>query len=337
MPVHETDDWLAKYVRARPREVPASLGARLASLAVAIPLLAWQPYSAAARELEVHFPSSGVVLAGALALPPSPGKRLPAAVFVSGDGPQDRDGGLGRTGIFHVLAESLVARGIVVLRHDDRGAGSSSAAPGPPSYRALLGDTRAALAFVRRRSEVDPARVVLIGHSEGAKTCEVLAAEDQRIAGIVLLGGATAVNVDSLLEEQARLNPGGPAAHLLPTLARAKAGEQAQGSADLTDWMREHLELPPRSLLPRIRCPVFIAQGGADHLVREHHAHEAAALLVAGGNPDVLVHVFPELSHAFNHWTPGTRHSAEVDAADPVVTRAIAEWVLTKVSARKHP
>jgi len=228
-----------------------------------------------------------------------------------------------------------VGRGVIVLRHDDRGAGSSSVVPGPPSYRALVGDTRAALAYVRRRSEIDSDRVVLLGHSEGAKTCEVLAAEDRRIAGIVLLGGATAVNVDSLLEEQARLSPGGPAAHLLPTLDRAKAGEHAQGPADLTDWMREHLELPPGRLLPRIRCPVLIVQGGADHLVREHHAREAAALLEAAGNTDVSVRVFPGLSHVFNHWTPGAQHSPGLDAADPVVARAVAEWVSAKVSLKR--
>ncbi|HEY6194078.1 MAG TPA: alpha/beta fold hydrolase [Candidatus Eisenbacteria bacterium] len=258
-------------------------------------------------------------------------------VFVSGDGPQDRDGNLGRAGLFHVLADSLLARGVIVLRHDDRGAGSSSTAPGPPSYRALLGDTRAALAFVRGRREVDPDRVVLLGHSEGAKTCEALAVEDSKLAGIVLLGGATAVNVDSLLEEQARSNPGGPAAHLLPTLARAKRGERAQGATDLADWMREHLELPPRRLLPRIRCPVLIVQGGADQLVREHHAREAAAVLVAGGNPDVSLRIFPGLSHVFNHWTPGAPRSPELDAADPVVAQAIAEWVFARTSATTHP
>jgi len=256
-------------------------------------------------------------------------------VFVTGDGPQDRDGGLGPAGLFHILADSLVGRGVIVLRHDDRGAGSSSADPGPPSYLALIGDTRAALAFARRRSEVDSDRVVLIGHSEGAKTCEVLAAEDPKIAGIVLLAGATAVNVDSLLEEQARLNPGGPAARLLPTMSRAKAGERAHGPADLTDWMREHLELPPRRLLSRIRCPVLIVQGGADHLVREHHAREAAALLEAAGNPDVSVRVFPGLSHAFTHWTPGAQHSPGLDAADPVVAQAVAEWVSGRTLAKK--
>src|SRR5262245_60404462 len=317
--------------------MPRPRGDLRACLSIAVVLLGCRPHSEAPRELEVRFANGGVVLAGTLSLPAAAGPRRPAVVFISGDGPQDRDASLGPAGIFHVLADSLVARGLIVLRHDDRGAGGSSSAPGPPSYRALVGDTRAALGYMRGRSEVDPDRVVLIGHSEGAKTCEVLAVEDSRVAGLVLLGGATAVNVDSLLEEQARLNPAGPAARLLPTLARAKGGKRAQGPADLADWMREHLELPPRLLLPRIRCPVLIVQGGADHLVREHHAREAATLIEAGGNPDVSVRVFPGLSHALNRWAPGAQHSAEVDAADPSAAHAIAEWVDAKTVARHRP
>jgi len=319
---------------------PANRRRRAASatvLAAGLVLFGCQARSAGPRQLEVRFANGGVVLAGTLSLPASAGKRRPAAVFISGDGPQDRDGNLGPTGIFHILAESLTARGVVVLRHDDRGSGSSSAVPGPPSYRALLGDTRAALDFVRHRSEVDPDRVVLIGHGEGAKTCEVIAPEDAKLAGIVLLAGATAVNVDSLLEEQARSDPSGPARRLLPTLARARAGERARTPDDLTDWMREHLELAPDRLLPRIRCPVLIVQGGADQLVREHHAPEAAALITAGGNADVTVRVFPGLSHVFNHWTPGAQRTPALDAADPAVAGTIAEWVLAKTFSVNHP
>src|SRR5262249_1039201 len=152
-----------------------SLRLAMAGLAAAVALVGCRASSDGPRELEVRFASDSVGLAGTLSLPLSHGERRPAGVFVTGDGPQDRGGNLGRRRVFHVLAESLVVLGVVVLRHDDRGAGSSSAVSSPPSYRALLGDTRAALAFVRHRSEVDPDRVVLIGHSEGAKTCEVLA------------------------------------------------------------------------------------------------------------------------------------------------------------------
>src|SRR3989442_15685899 len=197
------------------------------------------------RDYEVSFRHDDVTLPGTLSIPTGRVRRWPVAVFVSGDGPQDRGDDPAGGNLFRVLADSLVAHGVAVLRHDDRGAGRSTMPTGPPSYHALLGDTRAAISFVRNRDEIDGRRVVLVGHSEGAKTCEVLAAEDASIAGIALLAGATAVNVDTLLEEQARLDPDGPGPRLMHTLERAKAGEQAQNAADLTDWMREHLEIAP--------------------------------------------------------------------------------------------
>jgi hypothetical protein len=111
-------------------------------------------------------------------------------VFVTGDGPQDRDANPGGSGLFRVLSDSLVAQGIATLRLDDRGAGRSSATLTPPSYRALIDDARVAVAWARGRPQIDPRRVTLIGHSEGAKTCAILAAEDPGIAAIALLAGA---------------------------------------------------------------------------------------------------------------------------------------------------
>ena len=284
------------------------------------------PRSVARHDLDVSFRAGNVTLSGTLSVPGGSVRPRPVAVFVSGDGPQDRDGNPGGAGLFRVLAESLIAHGIVVLRHDDRGAGLSSAPTGPPSYRSLIGDTRAAIAFVRNRAECDPRRVLLVGHSEGAGTCAVLAAEDTSIAGIALLAGATAVNVDTLLEEQARLDPHGPAPRLMPTLARAKAGEDARDPDDLVLWMREHLEIAPREVLPRIRCSVLILQGDADHLVRSHHAAEAAALIERGGNRRVTLRTFPGLSHVFK---PGAPASADVVRVDPIVAGTLARWADT--------
>lgn len=279
--------------------------------------------STARRDHEVSFRNGDVTLAGTLTIPGG-AVRPPVAVFISGDGPQDRDANPGGANLFHVLADTLVARGVAVLRHDDRGAGESSTPTGPPSYRALLGDTRAAIAFVRARGDVDARRVFLVGHSEGAKTCEVLAAEDPGIAGIALLAGATVVNVDSLLEEQARLTPDGPATRLLATLRRARAGEHARDASDLTDWMREHLEYQPRDLLPKLHCPVLILQGEEDRLVRPRHAAEAAAALERAGNRRVTLRTFGGLTHAF------TRSAGGSGTAGTSVPTALAEWIVVQ-------
>lgn len=306
--------------------------ARLIALAAAMLVLADTRTAVnMRRDLEVRFGGDGVTLAGTLGVPAGR-TRSPVAVFVTGDGPQDRHGRPGGSGLFDALAESLLARGIAVLRHDDRGAGGSSTPAGPPSYRALLGDTRAAIAFVRGRTECDGRRVFLMGHSEGSKTCAVLAAEDTALAGIALLAGATAVNVDTLLEEQARLDPHGPATRLLTTLARARAGARARGPGDLVEWMREHLEVAPRAMLPRIRCPVLILQGEADSLVRAHHAAEAAALIERGGNRRVTLRLFAGLSHVFDHRVPGTGGSPGTSRVDPNVPATLARWMAATAS-----
>ncbi len=288
--------------------------------ALALSATALSCASTARRDFEVSVRSGDVTLAGTLSLPG--GRARPAvAIFVSGDGPQDRDANPGGASLFRVLADSLVAEGVAVLRHDDRGAGRSSRPSRPPSYRALLDDTRAAIAFVRQRSDLDARRVFLVGHSEGAKTCEVLAVEDTSIAGVALLAGATVVNVDSLLQEQARLTPDGPAPRFLATLSRAKAGERASSASDLTDWMREHLEFKPRELLPRLRCPVLILQGEADHLVPSHHAVEAAEAIERGGNPRVTLRMLPGLTHAF------TRSAGSGGTSGTGAATALAQWI----------
>ena len=298
----------------------SSVGFSLCPLAALFLLGGCAPGAAGRRDVDATFHNGDIVLVGTLSIPGGH-KRPPVAVFISGDGPQDRDDNPGGASLLRVLADSLVAQGVAVLRHDDRGAGQSTRANAAPSYRALLGDTRAAIAFVRARKELDAHRVFLVGHSEGAKTCEVLAAEDPGIAGIALLGGATVVNVDSLLEEQVRLSPDGPAPGLLPTLRRAQAGQHARDAADLTDWMREHLEIRPSDALARIRCPVLILQGEDDRLVRSHHADEAAAALERGGNRRVTLRTFPGLNHAFTPAAGGT-------TAGTGVARTLAEWIV---------
>jgi pimeloyl-ACP methyl ester carboxylesterase len=167
----------------------------------------------------------------------------------------------------------------------------------------------------------------LIGHSEGAKTCAILAAEDPGIAAIALLAGATAVNVDSLLLEQARSTPEGPAPRLLEVVRATRSGAHASGPGDLTDWVSEHLEVAPRDVLARIRCPVLILQGGSDHLVPPHHAGEAAAVIRAGGNGRVTVRIFPGLSHVFNHSRPGVAQTPDERRVDPVVASTLAVWL----------
>ena len=75
-------------------------------------------------EHEVTFRHGGVTLAGTLSLPSNGQVRWPLAVFISGDGPQTRDGVPGAGDLVTALRAALLDSGIAVLRHDDRGAGT---------------------------------------------------------------------------------------------------------------------------------------------------------------------------------------------------------------------
>jgi alpha-beta hydrolase superfamily lysophospholipase len=123
------------------------------------------PGAGSPAERPVSIPASGgVTLAGSLLVPQGHGP-FPAAVLVSGFGPQDRDGG---GGAYRRLAEGLAQRGLVVLRYDKRGIGGSD---GPAlswlDARPLAADAAAAVRLLSAIPGIDTRRVTLVGHSQG--------------------------------------------------------------------------------------------------------------------------------------------------------------------------
>jgi pimeloyl-ACP methyl ester carboxylesterase len=153
---------------------------------------------------EVTFTNGEVTLAGTLSLPPSSG-RHPAVFFVSGSGPQDRDGATGAIPgyePFAAIAEHLARNGIAVLRYDDRGVGESSGDYGTATEPDFVNDARTALEFLLARSDIDAKRVGIVGQSEGGMIAAMIAAADSRPAFVISLAGP-AVKGDELLLRQA--------------------------------------------------------------------------------------------------------------------------------------
>ncbi|MGE3172147.1 MAG: alpha/beta hydrolase family protein [Planctomycetota bacterium] len=114
-------------------------------------------------------------LAGTLTLPEGPGP-FPAAVLISGSGPQDRDETLLGHKPFLVLADDLTRHGFAVLRYDDRGTAKSTGDHATATSLDFADDARAAVRFLRARPEIDGDRVGLIGHSEGGLIAPIVAA-----------------------------------------------------------------------------------------------------------------------------------------------------------------
>lgn len=83
----------------------------------------------------------------------------------------------------------LSSRGIAALRYDKRGiAQSGSLLRGEtPAFSVYAEDVAKAVDFVRAESGADPAKVFIIGHSEGAVLAIKAALMREDVAGIVLV------------------------------------------------------------------------------------------------------------------------------------------------------
>lgn len=147
--------------------------------------------------------AAGVELAGTLTLPEGPGPH-PAAVLISGSGPQDRNEALAGHKPFLVLADYLTRRGIAVLRFDDRGVGESTGTFGTATSEDFATDVRAGVEYLKTRSEIDPSRIGLIGHSEGGLIAPLVANTSDDIAYLVLMAGP-GVRGDEILLQQSEL------------------------------------------------------------------------------------------------------------------------------------
>lgn len=141
-------------------------------------------------EIEVTFtnPEANITLSGTLTLPVGPGP-FPAAILISGSGPQDRDSTLAGHRTFLVLSDYLTRRGIAVLRYDDRGVMKSEGDFHQATTADFATDAQAAWAFLHSHPRIDGHRIGLVGHSEGALIGTMVAAQNPKVAFLVLLAG----------------------------------------------------------------------------------------------------------------------------------------------------
>ncbi|GLY47766.1 alpha/beta hydrolase [Lentzea sp. NBRC 102530] len=155
----------------------------------------WLP----AHDEEVSFVVDGTTTYGTLHVPARlRGERLRAALLLPGSGPTDRDGNQLPSLTPNTLRDLALVLGrdrVVTLRFDKYGTGRTglgewAGRPQELDHPAFVRQAAAARDYLRDRGEVAPRRVALAGHSEGALTALVLAADaprDRRTAALILL------------------------------------------------------------------------------------------------------------------------------------------------------
>jgi pimeloyl-ACP methyl ester carboxylesterase len=171
------------------------------------------PYPYMEEELRFQNKKEGFMLAGTLSLPEGPGP-FPAVILVSGSGSQNRDEEIFGHKPFRVIADHLTRNGIAVLRYDDRGVGKSGGNAAGSTTEDLAEDARGALDFLFTRDDIDPARIGIIGHSEGGMIAFMLASALENLRFVVSMAGPGVDGKTILLDQSehiARLSGVAPA------------------------------------------------------------------------------------------------------------------------------
>lgn len=297
------------------------------------------PYTA----MDVTVPTpAGHTLAGTLTLPKGAAGRVPAVILVTGSGPQDRDSYMPVIPdyrFFRQIADTLSRRGIAVLRMDDRGVGGSGGAAADVTTEDFAADVHAGVAWLRAHPEVDPARIAVVGHSEGGIIAPMVAVEDERIAAVGLLAAPSwsgrRISDMQLRDAIARTGPAGTALDSAVARAAAHRDSVAEGMP----WVRWFLAHDPLPVARQVRAPVLILQGATDQQITVGQAEELAAAVRAGGNGDVTVRVFPDINHLFLRDADGTadpaRYASLPDKRVPAeVIGTLADWLAERLHAR---
>lgn len=175
------------------------------------------------------------------------------------------------------VSEPLLAAGLDVLLLDARGHGRSDDAD-VVSMPAFAEDIRVALAWLRDQPRVDPARVVLVGHSVGAGACLFVAADDPDLAAVVSM--ASMADPEAFMADRLRQR--------LPGLLAALALRYVEHAIGF-----RFSEFAPVHTISRVHAPVLLLHGQRDGTVSLSDAYRLHAL--APENSTLVV--LPDADH----------------------------------------
>ena len=325
-----------------------------------------EPFPYRVEEVAFDSPAApGVRLAGTLTLPEGDGP-FPAAIMLTGSGPQDRDEALLEHKPFAVIADHLTRNGIAVLRYDDRGTAKSTGDWNAAISTDHASDANAAFAWLASRPEIRRDAIGFIGHSEGGITGPTAMAGNDDVAYLVSLAGPGTGLVQLMLSQrrllttqmgmtQAQIDQQEPVMRALFEAMAAADTPQAGYDAAMTvmtpeaktalgmpvemdaalvvrqvsaPWLQYLLKYDPVPNLARIKVPVLALNGSLDLQVppKENLAAIREALK---DNPDVTIVELPGLNHLFQTATTGAigEYRDIEETFDPAALELISDWI----------
>jgi len=316
-----------------------------------------------ASEQDASIPAEGVTLEGVLHLPVRFSEdAVPAVVLVHGSGPGSRDSALGaqlnmdfggvQILLFKEIAEALQAAGYAVLRYDKRSCGPFNGAcdndyPTPPAslvVQDFIDDGAAAGQWLATQDFIDPERVYVFGHSQGAAAMPALLDGWSGFAGGVSIAGNWRP-IDVMLRYQLDFSveileqTGASAAQIEAALANLRAlvegveelragtftGSSIGGAsvAFWSDWMAIGDARP--ALVAAETRPMLAINGDYDWNI------PLDPELGLWGDAGVATAAIPCVTHAMNcvsnpNWASIT--PADIgDRVDPLVVSTLIDWL----------
>ncbi|WNB90789.1 alpha/beta hydrolase [Bacillus sp. NEB1478] len=263
-------------------------------------------------------------LCGTLTIPAelSENDKLPAVLFISGSGPLDRNAngpkGKFQLNVYKELAEYITALGFITLRFDKRGTGKSEGDFISTGFWDFVDDAENAFLYLNNCPEVDPDKIIVLGHSEGTIIGTALS-ERQPINGLMLLSGGVG-NLDEFTTHQRKLayqelrSSKGLKGILLRLLINEEKQETKNrklmqkmfaSNKDVykilffikqpVKWMKEHFAYDTRAALRKVTCPVLAIFGDKDPLVDTDFLKELRTLVKG----DYETHIIKNMEHGF--------------------------------------
>lgn len=291
------------------------------------------------KQVNVSFPNAEVNLNGNLFLPVS-GDNFPAVVIIHGSGPNE---GLE----YKVYAEEFAKAGIAALVYDKRGSGKSG---GDWRYRTLeqlSSDALAGIAFLKNRSEINPAKIGLWGISQGGWINAYSAARSTDVAFVVSVAGN---GVSPTQQEMFRKDN---------VYEQLGFSDRARDTALkfwklIFDWLTLVVEnkfpMPKGVLEPelsgaylglnydsvpdweKITQPVLLTNGEADQLSpRTEGFARIGGALKRAGNLDYTFITFPNASHTITTGKTGLEFDWDTDFA-PGYFQTTTDWILSRTN-----
>lgn len=268
-------------------------------------------YSNAGDE-PVIIPVVGFNLGATITKPKGAALRTPAVILLAGSGVENRDGFVAGIPTLGQLAGALADAGFIAIRYDKRGFGQSGGRSESATLLDYSEDVRAVVRWLRTRKDVDPDRIAVVGHSEGAWVGLQAAARENRLAAVVSLAGPGTTGAALVLAQQQaaldqlKLPPDEREKRVALQTEIQSAVMTGKGWASIapelrkqadTPWFQSLLAFDPAKVVDDVRQPILFVHGELDRQVPVAHMTQLSDIARKGRSKSVEVVTVRGVNH----------------------------------------